>query len=340
MVQKNKSKKIIKTRHIITLVIIFILMAIIGLNFILPIGSGEHNQKQLDKVNSSPPSDQFSFAVMGDNKNSFRTFGEILKDVDSKDYIFSIDVGDLVFEGGKEYYRFFYNQIKDTKVPFLTAVGNHDIRDHGKENYTEIFGKFYYSFDYGNTLFIVLNDANKKRISPEQMIWLEKELQKDYQHKFVFLHVPPFDPRPDIDKGLEDKENAKEFMALMEKYNPDIVFASHMHAYFDETRNGVNYIITGGAGSELWGDASDHYFYHYIKVNIDGDKVDNEVVRFPPPYSNKSGQLRHNALLFINGFWAANKIEVVLTLLIIVLLIDLFIGWIKNYRKPLKTELK
>lgn len=63
--------------------------------------------------------------------------------------------------------------------------------------------------------------------------------------------MPPFDPRLGINHSISDKQNAKEFMDLMEKYKPDIVFASHINAYFDEIRNGVNYVITGGAGSEL-----------------------------------------------------------------------------------------
>lgn len=336
----TKNRKIFKIRHIITGVLILFLLIILGLNYILPIGEGEHNKKQLEKFQTDSPSNQFSFAVMGDNKNSFKTFKDILTDVDNNNFLFAIDVGDLVLEGSKGYYRAFNNQIKNVKTPFLTAVGNHDIRDHGKENYTAIYGDFYYSFDYGNSLFIVLNDANKKKIPPEQMAWLEKELQKEYTHKFVFLHVPPFDPRPDVDKGLEDKENAKAFMALMEKYKPDIVFASHMHAYFDETKNDINYIITGGAGSELWGEDPEHYFYHYIKIDVNEDGVNKEVIKFPAPYSSQIGQYGHNAWLFINGYWMAYKIWLILGLIIVIIFIDIFIGWIKNYKKPLRTDLR
>ena len=145
----TKNRKIFKIRHIITGVLILFLLIILGLNYILPIGEGEHNKKQLEKFQTDSPSNQFSFAVMGDNKNSFKTFKDILTDVDNNNFLFAIDVGDLVLEGSKGYYRAFNNQIKNVKTPFLTAVGNHDIRDHGKENYTAIYGDFYYSFDYG-----------------------------------------------------------------------------------------------------------------------------------------------------------------------------------------------
>jgi 3',5'-cyclic AMP phosphodiesterase CpdA len=257
---KNKLKHFFsKKRHIATVSAIVVLLAIIAFNNYFPIGPGNYNQKQIDRIQSFPPSNHFAFAVMGDNKNSFKIFRKILKDIDDNHYIFAIDVGDLVYDGEKAKYRIFYNMIKNERTPFLVAVGNHDIREGGAENYFDVFGKFYYSFDYGNSLFIVLDDANEERIDAAQMKWLKERLQKNYQHKFVFLHVPPFDPRPEFDHSLSDKKKAREFMTLMEKYKPDIVFASHIHAYFDEMKNDVNYIITGGAGSELWGTDPDHY---------------------------------------------------------------------------------
>ncbi len=294
-------------RYIAPLTAIIILIWVIGSDYCFPSGMGNHNQMQIDKIHSLPPSDHFNFAVMGDNKNSFKTFDQILKDLDTQDYTFAIDVGDLVFDGEKVKYQIFYHMIEKVKTPFLVAIGNHDIREGGAKNYLEIFGKFYYSFDYGNSLFIILDDANEERIDAVQMGWLEEQLQKKYQHKFVFLHVPPFDPRPKITHSLSDKQNAKDFMNLMEKYKPDIVFASHIHAYFDEVRNGINYVITGGAGSELWGKDPEHYFNHYIKVEIAGDKVTKEVVKFPSPDFNWVDRFFYNIWTYINGFWVTHK---------------------------------
>ena len=60
--------------HILALSIIFALIAGLILDHYLPISSGSYNQKQIDKIYSSSPSNQFSFAVMGDNKNNFKIF--------------------------------------------------------------------------------------------------------------------------------------------------------------------------------------------------------------------------------------------------------------------------
>jgi len=338
----NFRKFFSKKRHIATLVAIIVLLTIIGLNNYLPVGPGNYNQKQIDKIYSSSPSDNFSFAIMGDNKNSFKIFSKILKDIDNDHYNFAIDVGDLVFGGEKEKYRTFYNMIKNEKTPFLVAVGNHDIRESGAENYFDIFGKFYYSFNFGNSLFIILDDANEERIDAVQMKWLEEQLQRNYQHKFVFLHVPPFDPRPETDHSLSNRQNAEEFMNLMEKYKPDVIFASHIHAYFDEMRNGINYVITGGAGSELWGTDPDHYFNHYIKVEVDGDKISKEVIRFPSVDYNWFDRFFYNIWTYINGFWVTHKLLVILILIILILLADVSVGKFKELLKknlPPKTKI-
>jgi predicted phosphodiesterase len=335
---KNNFKKYFsKKRHIaaavVIVIVIVILLTIIGLNDYLPVGPVNYNQKQIEKIHSLTPSDHFSFAVMGDNKmgdnkNSFKIFSKILKDIDNNHYTFAIDVGDLVDDGEKAKYRIFYNMIKNKRTPFLVAIGNHDIQKGGAENYFDIFGEFYYSFDYGNSLFIVLDDANEKRIDAGQMKWLEKQLQRNEQHKFVFLHVPPFDPRPNANHSLSNKQNAQEFINLMEKYKVDAVFAGHIHAYFDEMRGGINYVITGGAGAELMGTDPNHYFHHYVKVEVDADKISKEVIRFPSVDYNLFDRFFYNIWIYINGFWAP-KLFVILLLIIFILLIDLFIGGVK-----------
>jgi hypothetical protein len=335
---KNNLKKFFsKKRHIAALSAIVILLAVIGLNDYLPIGPGDYNQKQINKIGAIAPSDNFSFAVMGDNKNSFKVFGKILRNVDNNRYVFAIDIGDLVYDSAKEKYRIFYNMIKGEKTPFFVVVGNHDIADGGAGNYFDIFGKLYYSFGYGNSLFIVLDDSNEKRVDAVQMKWLEEQLKENYRHKFIFMHVPPFDPRGNggihATRGLSDKRNATEFMNLMEKYKPDIVFSSHIHAYFDQTINGIEYITTGGAGSELWGINPNHYFHHYIKVDVNGDKVQKEVIKIPSVDYNWLDRLFYDIWTYINSFWVTHKPLVIIILITIILLIDIIAGKFKELAK-------
>lgn len=319
----KKLKKFFITRwQIIALVLILASLVYIILDDLLPIGPGYLNEKQIAKINQQPITSNYSFAVLADNKNGYKVFRKILKDIESHDYVFALDIGDLVYDSEKTKFRIFYNLIKNLKTPFLVAPGNHDVKEGGSENYFDIFGRLYYSFDYGNSLFIVLDSSNEQAIDEVQLKWLEEQLQKNYQHKFVFSHVPTFDPRPNRSHKMKDEENSRQVMALFEKYHPDMVFFSHIHEFYDTAINGINYIITGGAGGELLDTDPNHSFYHYLKININGEQVTKEVIRFPSPSTNSLKRILIAGWVYFNAYWVIHKYDIVLILLIIILLID------------------
>ncbi|MFQ6117465.1 MAG: metallophosphoesterase family protein [Candidatus Bipolaricaulia bacterium] len=261
------------------------------------------NYHQLQRIPQE--AEEFSFAVLGDNKNSFSTFQAILRDLDGRrrQLAFAIDVGDLVFDREQEKYRVFCDQIKGMELPFLVALGNHDIREEGRAIYYELFGPFYYSFTVGDSYFIALDDANMVRLGPLQLAWLKQRLMdaQSYAHIFVFLHVPLLAPGERLPQLLEkrqvegllrlfkyhpslaDKGQVEELLALFREYRVTRVFASHIHGYFEGDWDGVPYTITGGAGAELMGTDPAHYFYHYVIVHVKGDQVTTAIVRFPSP---------------------------------------------------------
>ncbi len=173
----------------------------------------------------------------GDNKNSITTFNNLIKRLNAEDILFAMDIGDLVEDGEREKFRFFLNQIRKLNKPLLTAIGNHELREGGRANYYDIFGRFYYSFTVGNAYFVVLDDANEKSIDPWQMQWLKDELKKSlrYKYRFVFMHVPLYDPRRTgfrIAHNLKDTRFARQLNALFDRYNITMLFASHIHAYY------------------------------------------------------------------------------------------------------------
>ena len=341
----------IKLRHKILFGVVLFLIGWIIFWEIIPVGSGNWNGKQITNIKKAEESaknkDKFCFAVMGDNKNSFKTFQRIISDVNQKNPVFAIDIGDLVFDGEKEKYRIFYDEIQKSKVPFLVAIGNHDVRENGRDNYYKIFGDFYYAFSYGNSLFIVLDDANEKYIDEQQMSFLKTELKRNFQHKFVFMHVPPFDPRAylidilhahkkvKLEHCLSDKKNAQEFMDLMEEYKVTAVFTSHIHAYYKEKRNGVLYFITGGAGAEMFLSNPEHYFYHYINVCVNNDKVNYQVVKFPSPDANLVDHFFYSMWLIIWYFVITHRPLIILLVIVTAFLID-----ISYERKSWQQEMK
>jgi len=231
----------------------------------------------------------------------------------------------LVYDGEKEKFRFFINQIKKLNKPLLTVVGNHDIRDDGRANYYEIFGRFYYSFTIGNNYFIILDDADENDLDPWQMVWLKNELQKsqDYKYRFVFMHVPLYDPRRGEYKrghSLRNLAFAEKLNALFDQDEVTMLFVSHIHGYYRGVWGKTPYIITGGAGAELVGSDPQHYFYHYIKVHVSDNGVSYKVVKLKSPDFELIDRLIHDAWIYIYAFFAIHFLDLIIILALVYLI--------------------
>ncbi len=244
------------------------------------------NAGQIERIDKSRLN--FTFAVFGDNKNSNRIFEKLLEMVQEDNALFAVDTGDTVMRGEPAYYESFLKQIDNYSVPVLTVLGNHEISGDGREYYSEIFGPYYYSFEVGNAYFIVLDDANERYVDSQQMSWLERELERgqNYTYRFIFMHVPLYDPRKPMEgqpgHSLGNISNAGELARIFDLYNVTTVFCGHIHGYFNGTWGRTPYIITGGAGAEIIGGRDkEHYFYHYILVSVSPDGVSYRVVRLP-----------------------------------------------------------
>jgi len=289
------------------------------------------NYHQLQKIDKSK--NNFSFAVFGDNKNSAKTFENLITKLDNDNILFAIDDGDLVYDGENEKFRFFLNQIKDLDKPLLTVFGNHEAKEKGRAAYYNLFGPFYYSFQVGNNYFIILDDSNEKNLDDEQFAWLKNELKisQSYQNRFVFMHVPFYDPRKGNYKeghSLEDLNFVKKLNNLFDENNVTMLFVSHIHGYYNGTWGKTPYIITGGGGAELAGSDPKHYFYHYIKVNIDNNSVNYDVVKLKSPDFELFDRWLHDAWIYIYAFFAIHFIDTLLILALVYLSIYIiFIKW-------------
>ncbi len=242
----------------------------------------DRNRREISRIKVDPA--DFSFAVFGDHKGHDACFEPLLREVDhDKQISFAFELGDLLRQGRRWFYRRFLNQIEtNLSVPFLAVIGNHDLYRGSSANYREIFGPTYYSFQIGQATFIILDTSARFRFDQSERRWLEAELQRSQTSKirFVFMHVPPFDPRgcPEFVKCLSEKDG-KDLLDLFGRYHVTHFFASHIHGYFSGVREGVPYTITGGAGAGLHGKDPEHFFHHYIKVHVSGDGVSMEVKR-------------------------------------------------------------
>jgi len=238
--------------------------------------------ENLERIQVDDP-EHFSFVVLGDNRGSLEIFPKLLRQVSRDPEIrFAMDLGDLVPKGKMEKYRYVINQVrKDLNCPLLTAIGNHELYADGRGVYYELYGPFYYSFQIGRSYFIVLDDANEKGLDQWQEKWLERELRKaqSYNNRFVFMHVPLFDPRGGIYQHCLPKKAGLSLSRLFAEYHVTHIFASHIHGYFSGQWEGTPFTITGGAGAPLYLQDPRHYFYHFVKVRVNNKKVNITVRR-------------------------------------------------------------
>jgi predicted phosphodiesterase len=228
----------------------------------------------------------FQFAVFSDSHKGWGVFKPIMKQIARDEYVFAITLGDFVAQSKEDRYRFFFKELVDVKgeTPLFFVPGNHDVHDdnatYSLESYWKYCGPDHYWFSWENAAFVVVNDS-RSTITADQFHWLKNTLRKlrgDFKHIFVFMHVPPFDPREGQSYCLP-KSDGEQFMALMEKFAVDYVFCGHIQCYFREVINGVTYIICGGAGGGLKCPDTFDTFHHYVRVAVEGEEIQDSVIR-------------------------------------------------------------
>ncbi len=187
------------------------------------------------------------------------------------DFVFHC--GDLTPFGQENQYQAVIEALSAFQVPVYTTSGNHDIREGGGARYVQHFGSPSYSFDIWQAHFTVFN-TSAGDVTEDEMEWLEEDLaQSNASLKFVFTHIPPFDPRYGYNHTLTNETTAERLMMLFETEDVDTVFAGHIHMYNESFVNGVRYVVSGGAGASLSTDAGDGAIYHYLAVKANATGV-------------------------------------------------------------------
>ncbi|MDZ7342135.1 MAG: calcineurin-like phosphoesterase family protein [candidate division KSB1 bacterium] len=160
---------------------------------------------------------------------------------------FGITLGDIVFDDLSLYGR--YNQIvSQIGIPFYNVPGNHDENYDATddrfalETFKRHFGPNYYSFDYGQVHFIILDDVEylgrneqgysryQGKIGPKQLAWLSNDLRLVPDDRLIVLamHIPLYTVYgPDASINVVDREALFEVLKGRERV---LVLAGHMHA--------------------------------------------------------------------------------------------------------------
>jgi len=232
---------------------------------------------------SAKSDDAFRFVIVGDRTGGAidQIFEETIDEVKLLDPDFVMCVGDLI-EGYEADTTIMYAQwdsilatIETLPCKFYFVPGNHEIQNEiDRAIYEEKSGvKRYYSFNYGNTHFIILDNtmtyfAQPQDIDAEQLEWLHKDLEKHKQmdNIFVFYHIPTY-----IYAMREDRTDT--LVQIFEKYGVDAVFTGHHHEYSYLNRNNIEYINVGSSGGSMsTNDPARGNFFQYLMVTVRGDQ--------------------------------------------------------------------
>jgi phospho-acceptor domain-containing protein/HAMP domain-containing protein/calcineurin-like phosphoesterase family protein len=172
------------------------------------------------------------------------------------------------------------------QTSFFPSLGNHERNTH---YFQDIFhgATPYYSFDWGNGHFIVI-DSDIQNVAPteyernvfwkEQTRWLENDLQSHQRsgYRFVIAHHPPFTA---VASRQGDNPHMTALVPMLEKYHVSAAFFGHAHNYQHYLKGGIHYVITGGGGAPLY-DVSKPpeeitqkavSIENFVTVSVDGD---------------------------------------------------------------------
>lgn len=136
-------------------------------------------------------------------------------------------------------------------VPVHLVPGNHDIGDKpvdwmpagmvNAENiaiYEKHFGQHFYSFDYDNVHFVVLNASLINSGDPSeatQRNWLESDLEENIGRRtFFFIHYPIYVSSPTEAPSYDniDEPGRGWLLGLIKTYKPEALFCAHVHNFW------------------------------------------------------------------------------------------------------------
>jgi predicted MPP superfamily phosphohydrolase len=182
----------------------------------------------------------WTFLVAGDSRSNYDDWNTVVQamavNTEARLLFFG---GDILsdFDTQAEFYEWM-NPAEPliSHVPFISCKGNHedDVTGDPWDNYHNTFAfppnEDYFSFDYGNAHFIVLNTEDTS--DPTQLSWLEADLQaadSDPSDPWIFVtfHKPPYGSGG----HGSDWEARNDFVPLLRDYDVDMVFSGHNHFY-------------------------------------------------------------------------------------------------------------
>lgn len=180
------------------------------------------------KVAEAASDDTVTILYSGDSQRFYDELKELVSKVNTRpDIDFLVLCGDISDFGMIQEFLWITDELKKLQIPYLCAVGNHDLIANGSEIYTKIFGEKNYSFTYKGYKFL-FHDTNGREYGFNGTIpnlwWINTELKDATANWFVGMsHIPPNDP--DFDPALQIPY--KDLLAS----KPNFILSLHGHLH-------------------------------------------------------------------------------------------------------------
>jgi 3',5'-cyclic AMP phosphodiesterase CpdA len=234
------------------------------------------------------PSNDFRFSILGDRTGDAepQVYEAVWRDVGQLHPDFVINVGDTIQGGNDATAEAEWRTLRPIwdryKLPQFFTPGNHDI-------WSAISGKIYekqtghpafYSFNFQDAHFTVLDNSQTENLSDQQMEFLERDLQqnKDRDPKFVLFHKP-FWLIP-----VMFRSGHFPFHQLIQKYGVGYVISGHGHQFVRGVQDGIVYLEAGSSGGKLKGQGFERgWFFGQILAHVKGSKVEMTVKEIDAP---------------------------------------------------------
>jgi hypothetical protein len=238
-----------------------------GTQYFYRVGKDGAWSEPLSFSTSAAPQD-FTFLYLGDVQDGYAQWGNLLDEIyrENPQIRFALLGGDLTDNGSDQHE---WGEFLDaatgvfSRIPMMPAKGNHDgslfseffsLPDNGPQGVSGTF----YSFDYGDAHFVVLDTSNIITESVKQ--WLQEDLEETSKKwNFAVFHIPAYPVVYDY-KGI-DQTLCEHWVPILEANGVDMVFVGHQHVYMrthpifqGEVQSGAYGIVyvMGNSGSKFY----------------------------------------------------------------------------------------
>ncbi|HEU5011855.1 MAG TPA: metallophosphoesterase, partial [Roseiflexaceae bacterium] len=226
----------------------------------------------------SSTTNHFRLAVFGDSGDGSQDQINVATRLQQVNPDIAVHVGDIIYNEATydgfetKYFQIYKDLIK--RVWIAPAMGNHDVTYNNGKSFTDVFvnppnatnpaeRELYYSFDYGNAHFTVLNNYfSMTTVGSAQYNWLQNDLASTNQFwKFVVFHVPAYATNS-LQQPKDNAGTVQNLVPLFEQYHVNVVVNGHYH-YYERMypllggqvstidAGGIVYLVTGGGGAGL-----------------------------------------------------------------------------------------